>query len=82
MLQIAYNSTPGLVSWHVGEKLNTKHATHEVKEIYADGDELSFILQNVEGIPRAKGQRSMRWYGDHARFIVANLLLPFLRTTT
>lgn len=58
-----------------------------VIEIQANGHELHAILDQIEGIPKAFGKKlsedrydrqnpgAQRWFGDHARFIAANLQL-------
>lgn len=44
-----------------------------IKSIQADGHELAWILENISGIPLPLNpKRTVRWYGDHAKFIVSN----------
>ena len=49
-----------------------------VLSVIADGAELQHILKNFTGLPIAKinddltTQTEMRWFGDDAKFIVAN----------
>ena len=57
--------------WHVGE-LITGINICQVVEIQADGDELELIKKNFTNLPGSKGP-IIRWYGDHAKFIAANL---------
>jgi len=57
--------------WHVGE-LSLFGYARDVCEIYADGDELWKIKSEIQGIPMSN-QRGVFWYGDHAKFILANL---------
>lgn len=45
----------------------------DVIEIQADGEELKLILDNVTGIPKCEGRRTVNWYGDDAKFIASYL---------
>jgi hypothetical protein len=60
----------GLTTHHVGEPLY-KGSLSQVIEVQADGDELLHITQRFTNLPMTNG-RVVRWFGDHARFIVAN----------
>lgn len=40
--------------------------------VTADGDELASIHENYDNVPWSKGCRVMTWYGDMAKFIIAN----------
>ena len=58
-----------------------------VVEVFADSDELTHILRQFDNLPRLKettddnattnlivrNMRGTRWFGDHARFIHANM---------
>lgn len=45
-----------------------------VVEVQADGGELTFIEEHFGNLPmKLSGETSVRWFGDHARFIHANL---------
>ena len=44
----------------------------QVAEVLADGTELEEVLLKIEGIPKCL-KRVQTWYGDDARYIVANL---------
>lgn len=44
-----------------------------VVEVYADGAELDHIRQRFVNIPDRKPALSMKWFGEMARFIHANL---------
>ena len=60
-------------NWHVGQDPLFHNAMiSEIKEISADGDELEKIRAEITGIPMST-KRVVTWYGDDARFIVANL---------
>lgn len=64
--------------WFVGKQLRTfiydhiEHVTH----VTASGDELLYVLQRFEELPRLRGNPTTRhtWYGDHAKFILDNLV--------
>jgi hypothetical protein len=58
--------------WHVGER-KLDIAAKYVIEIQADGDELEKIKREVAGIPMTN-QRVVRWFGDDAKFIYANIV--------
>lgn len=66
ILHNTYEST-----WHVGQKLNYINPL-DVRMVQADGDELEEIKNKIENIPFTVG-RVQRWFGDDAKFIVANL---------
>ena len=62
-------------SWHVGTFAPPTHDgvdVHEVVSVSADGHELEKIRAEITGIPMSK-KRLVTWYGDDAKFIVANL---------
>lgn len=69
-----------VVSWAVGKTFDQPIDASTVSEVVADGNELRIILNRCENIPVAKdgatGKKMDRqhWFGDHARFIVANIL--------
>lgn len=74
------------IQWHVGEKNPLDHNEPLfVTEVQADGDELDYILYRIRPgtIPISmefqKGVKEVtkpvqRWFGDHAKFIVANVI--------
>ena len=84
MLYIVYREPgrqiPTVMSWHVGDVLPFDFRDHvqEVTEVQADGDELQLILDQATGLPMVNRignyPRVQHWYGDHAKWIVANLL--------
>lgn len=43
-----------------------------VLEVQADNDELAHIINTMVNIPYSKKLTVQTWYGDHAKFIVAN----------
>jgi len=59
-------------------RVGSHPATHdgidvrEVVSVSADGDELEKIRREITGIPMST-KRVVTWFGDDARFIVANL---------
>lgn len=68
--------------YHVGKCLRNEFvevlkAFHDctVMEVQADGNELEAIKRQLENIPFAKGKRVVRWFGDDARFIIANIVM-------
>jgi len=61
--------------WHVGELfVFHKFGIHDVLEVRADGDELAYIIQSTNNLPYVPKSIIGRWFGDHAKFIVSNLL--------
>jgi len=58
--------------WHVGETLRHP-ASQGVESVQAEGDELEYILNNFRNLPNAPACRVVKWFGEHAQFIVANL---------
>lgn len=41
--------------------------------VYAEYDDHEYIARVIEGIPHYNLGTSGTWYGDHAKFIIANL---------
>ena len=62
---------PRQYEWHIGEKLRL--VSDNVIAVQADGDELIAIEQVCGNIPRA-AKPVVLWFGDHAKFIVANVV--------
>lgn len=63
-----------ITAWHVGgEKLGDIVRGQFVVSVQADGDELDLINDTIEGIPKNRKQRCVRWSGENACFIVENL---------
>jgi len=62
------------IRWHVGcpPPLVGGINLVDIYYIVADGDELEKIRTEITGIPMST-KRVVTWYGDDARFIVANL---------
>lgn len=59
--------------WHVGQASPIASVSlPRVLDIQADGDELAYIMNRFKNIPVSPG-RVVCWFGDHAKFIVANL---------
>ena len=88
MLYIAFNvSDEKCIQWHVGTacRMHPKLMDY-VCEVQADGDELAHILNLADNLPciairNTGGQKDggkyyqvQTWYGDHAKWIVGNLL--------
>lgn len=57
---------------HFGEKRPDFEVQH-VTEIQADCDELEVILGQFVNLPHIRGARSMKWFGDQAKFIAQNI---------
>ena len=78
MLQ-AINSEGNATEWQIGEgRMQAKALAPTIVEVWVDEDELIYILARFQNIPRinpeAEGQLGpWVWFGDHAKFIVANL---------
>lgn len=81
MLHVIYRPTggqsddpPKCAHFEVGE--STKDLNPEtVTSVLAEGRELHEIIMNFEGLPRrfkGKNPGEQSWFGDHAKFIVAN----------
>lgn len=63
-------------TWHTYEPVPIRYEdVIHVTEVQADGDELTRILELIKGIPTNR-KEVMRWFGDHARFIVGSLFTP------
>lgn len=59
--------------WHVNQPLPFRpDDVQVVVEVQADCDELEAIKRQFINLPMTNG-RVVRWFGDHARFIAANL---------
>ena len=62
----------GKTEWHVGEEVPIDAGCVEC--VQADGDELHHILMEFKNLPRLVAHgKLVTWWGDHAKFIVANL---------
>ena len=73
MLYIGCENEPEAVRWHVGET-RPEIPANWITDISADGDELEYILSRFRNIPLASSSRiTVSWFGDHAKFIFANL---------
>lgn len=68
---------------HLGSSKLLEIPPSVVDEVTADGHELEFILENIQGIPCPKKPlRMVTWYGDDAKFIAKHWFqLQGLRTT-
>ena len=63
--------------WHVGEVAPFHPGnlrTWDYVEVQADGDELYHITRCSVFIPHVVAANVMTWFGDDARFILANLI--------
>lgn len=70
--------------WHIGEelpKISCKETIHtngsitqrEIVSLQADGDELELIKNSFTNIPIPMKKRVVKWFGEMAQFIFANL---------
>lgn len=60
--------------WHVGERLDLAYeAVNNIVEIQADSTELDMIMSKFSNLPTVKYKQVVRYFGDTARFIVANM---------
>lgn len=57
---------------YVGMPLTDYIKIDQIVSIQADNTELEKIRREVSGIPMVD-RRVVSWYGDHAKFIVANI---------
>jgi len=66
------------MKWHIGEPNPVKSVdlklVKKVQSVQADGDELIHIFHNSENLPLPLYPRVVQWFGDHAKFIVANII--------
>ncbi len=59
-------------NWEIGQK-KPNTTQKEVRAVYADSEELAYILDNFANIPFRLESKAMTWYGSDAQFIVGNL---------
>ena len=62
--------------WHVGSPAPVaagEYTKGGIESVTASGHELNKVLNEIKGIPLAEGRPVVTWFGDHAKFIVANL---------
>lgn len=67
--------------WHIGDIHKPfdfsndaiNDSIHEVIEVQASGDELQHIRHKLYNIRDNNDQPLIRWFGDEAKFIAANL---------
>ena len=72
----------GIVQWHPGDKplALSQPEVRAVRSVYACGESLVWIARNTVNLPlrlpQGEEPKHTQWFGDDARFIVANLLCP------
>ena len=66
-------TTEGTHQWHVGSSLPVNLKVDRVVEVQANEDELRYLLTHFN-LPVCSHKKSISWFGDMAKFIVANLL--------
>lgn len=79
-LKIA-NPVPGndpIHAWHIGE-LPPRIYASGVVEVQADSDELIEVIHSCVSLPcvtdpNHKHYQVQRWFGDHAKWIAANIV--------
>ncbi len=64
--------------WHVGDGpimgiFVPGNALERVVMVQVDGHELEAVKDQLRYLPGSYTGRVVRWYGDHARFIIGNL---------
>jgi len=59
--------------WHVGEKVDLEPESFQFASVQADCDELLYIIAKFKNIPFHTDKPVQKWYGDLAKFILANL---------
>ena len=74
-----FDETPLCMSFHVGdgsifESVSRNFGDNTKLIVQADGDELEIIRDNFTNLPMTD-KRVVRWHGDFAWFIVANIKL-------
>ncbi len=60
-----------LEQWQIGSGMPSPY-TDDVTEIVVNGPELEKVRAEISGIPMSS-MPEVQWFGDHAKFIVANL---------
>ena len=60
-------------TWTVGDLVPREAFDWKVVEIMATEEELAFIRENMTHLPDVLGSNCIRWFGETARFIWANL---------
>lgn len=62
-------------SWNVGQTAPQLSVPEiiGIKHVTADDSELNFIAAHFPSVPIPSHKTSVSWWGDEARFIVANL---------
>ena len=80
MLYIINKDGKTIETWYIGKSMNEvrKNMAFQqniinIQAVQATEDELDHILHNFDNLPHHKHRRVIRWFGDHANFIVANL---------
>jgi hypothetical protein len=63
-------------SFHIGSQVNMMFDKifHGIVEVQVDCDELSHVLDHFDNLPRRcdKMQKVVHYFGDNAKFIIAN----------
>lgn len=72
-LRFEDGSTRIAENWSEYDKIREYRSSRFPFEVVASGRDLDFIRSTFSRIPDAPDATEVRWYGDIARFIVANL---------
>ncbi len=60
--------------WHVGEPNPVfPIEVNQITEVQADSEELAYVRTRFWNLPNSNTSSVTRWFGDHAKFIAANL---------
>lgn len=65
------------ISWQINQSSPSRQVSsriHRVIEVQADRSELEMIYLQLKNLPEAPDRRMVSWFGDDAKFIVANLI--------
>lgn len=61
------------LDWHTGEEVSFDTTEKLPIEVQADCHELEYIERRFTNLPMVRNGGVIRWFGDHARFIFANM---------
>jgi len=59
--------------WHTGTAINPRVDALHVTSVQADCQGLAYIKQHFTNLPIVDNKHTQCWFGDHAKFIAANL---------
>ena len=74
MICVKFKNVAGFVDWSLGEKIHiSPKDILKVEYIEVDGNELSWLVNSFVNIPYHRTREPQVWFGDMARFIVAQI---------